>query len=98
MSPRLTLVRTLAAARTMQLRLETLRIHAARQFPGNTVQQDRWVQAKLYVAGRKPSVKIGDQRPPDTSRALRRAHGVEIPLELPGILRRFLRPDPCSNR
>lgn len=63
---------TLHAATLMALRIDTLRMYARRHFPASSWQQrERWVQAKLYVQGRKPTVDIGLQCV-DTSRALRR--------------------------
>lgn len=70
----ITLLRKLNVHATtlMALRIDTLRMYARRFFPEwSWRQRERWVQAKLYTQGRKPTVDIGLQRV-DTTRALRR--------------------------
>lgn len=62
-----------------RLKLETLRLVSETLFPEWTSRQrERWVQAKLYIADRKPGVKIGLLHV-DTSRSLRSVpFGLEI--------------------
>lgn len=82
----------LRSAKLMALRIDTLRMYARRHFPEwSWHQRERWVQAKVYLHGRKPTVDIGAQRV-DVTVALRRLQaGLEIPYPMPRVLR-FLVP------
>ena len=70
---------------------ERLIARAKRIFPVNPGMAAKWVEARLTLGERRPAVEIGAQLV-NTSRALRRlTHGLELPLEIPRFLRRFVR-------
>lgn len=74
-------------------RREKLLAEAQRLFPGNQDLAAKWVEARMLLGARKPSVEIGIQRA-DTSRALRALPigSVEVRRDIPAFLRRFLKP------
>ena len=70
---------------------ERLYVRATQLFPDATFDfRRRWVDARMRLGERRPEVDIGIQRI-DTSVAARRAPDVDVPLEVPFFLRRFVK-------